>query len=120
MGVGEDGGGSGQRLMQRHALFAMHHHRIINPTITQPPRTPSNHRRHSRNSLQTILINKRKFALFHRIATEADTERIEHCVALCVGERLIFGRERHDVCVVDWHGGGSRRFGFLCGGTVRN
>ena len=101
--VGGDLRGHGQRAMQRQLLFAMHHHHVVDAAIGHRSGAPGDDGRHGRHGLQVLFVNEGEFLVVHRVAPEADAQRVKHGFAVAIAEFLPGRLQRHEVIVIDRH-----------------
>jgi len=80
-----------QRAMQHKPLLAGHDLDPIHAgvEITQPETRPSKHRREGRQHFEILFIDERQFVLVHRVAAEADPERVENSSPWCTPPYLL-------------------------------
>jgi hypothetical protein len=87
--VGQDLRLRRQRPVHAQALLAMHDHQIINARFGHPARAPGRHGGKARHDLQAVFIDKAQFIRVQRVGPHADSQRIEHHLAIAISEGLV-------------------------------
>ena len=90
--------------MDGHALFAMHDLDQIDIGLVEPGVGPGHDGRHGRQGFEVFLINESQLVAVHRIGADAQTQGIEHGVAVRIGPLNHRTFEFHQLLIIHFTG----------------